>query len=402
MSEGAANHDAQSPAHDNGDITLIDLLIVLAKHKKLILLYPFLFAVAVALITLTFDNIYTGTAKILPPQQNQSSAAAMLSQLTGQIGGLGGLAGGALGIRNPNDLYLGMLKSRVVADSMIKRFDLQKLYEKKLLVDVRRALQSVSVFSSGKDGIITIEVDDKDPKRAAELANAYVDELHKLTQTLAVTEASQRRLFFEKQLDVARKNLAVAEDAARRGLDKSGIFTVDVQSRAMVETTGRLHAQISVKEIQISAMRAFASDRNPDLLQAQFELEALKKELSKIEGSTRSTDAKIAGAPGGMESFNLMRELKYRETIADMLTKQYEFAKLDEARDTSIVQLLDPAVEPERKSKPKRAIITIVFGFLAGIFCVLWAFFREARERAMADSAQAERWLALRKHLRWR
>jgi tyrosine-protein kinase Etk/Wzc len=401
MSEDSASR-ASPDARDEGEIGLLDLVIILAKHKKLVLGFPFGFAVAVALITLTFDNVYTGTAKILPPQQNQSSALAMLNQVTGHLGGLGGLAGTALGIRNPNDMYIGMLKSRVVADSMIKRFDLQKLYEKKYLVDTRRALQSASVFQSGKDGIISIEVDDRDPQRAAQLANAYVDELHKLTQTIAVTEASQRRLFFERQLEGARKSLAVAEDAARRGLDKGGIVIIDSQGRAMVETTARLRAQISVKEIQISAMRAFATERNPELQQAQYEMEAMKKELAKIEGTASGVAAKSADVPGGMESFNLLRELKYRETIADMLTKQYEIAKLDEARDTSIIQVLEPAVQPERKSKPKRAIITIVCGFLAGIFAILWAFAREAKERAMMDPVQAERWLTLRRHLRWR
>ena len=177
------------------EISLLDLLIVLAKHKKLILGLPLLAAILALGVSLTLPNIYTATTKILPPQQAQSSAAAML----GQLGGLAGAAGGALGIKNPNDLYIAMIKSRNVADRLIERFKLKSLYKQKTMTGTYKNLEGISTISSSKDGIINIEVVDKDPVLAANIANAYVEELYRLTQTMAVTEASQRRLFFEKQ-----------------------------------------------------------------------------------------------------------------------------------------------------------------------------------------------------------
>ncbi len=399
----AALSTQHSALDQEDEISLLDLAIVLAKHKKLILGLPLGAAIAAVIVTLLMPNIYTGTTKILPPQQSQSSAVAMLGQLSGQLGGLGGLAGGALGIKNPNDLYVGMLKSRTVADTLIDRFELKKVYDEETYHYARKELEKRTTVASGRDGIITVEVEDKDPKRAAAIANGYVEELYKLTQTLAVTEASQRRLFFERQLDQTRKNLASAEAAARQGLEKGGLVVIDAQGRGMVETTARLRGQIAVKEIQISAMRAFATGQNPDLKQAQHELDAMKQELAKMEGTSSGRDnAGSVGKADGMENLRLLRDVKYFETIFELLAKQYEIARIDEreARDASLIQVLDKAVEPERKSKPKRALIVILTALVAGFLALLWAFIRQAAERARRDPQQAERLGLLRRYLR--
>jgi len=410
MSEDATNHEALSTQHsapDDDEISLLDLAIVLAKHKKLVLGLPLGAAIAAAIVTLLMSNIYTSTTKILPPQQNQSAAVAMLGQLSGQLsgqlGGLGGLAGGALGIKNPNDLYVGMLKSRTVADSLIDRFELKKVYDEDSYYYARKELEKKTAITAGRDGIITVEVEDRDPKRASAIANGYVEELYKLTQTLAVTEASQRRLFFERQLDQTRKNLANAEAAARQGLEKGGLVVIDAQGRGMVETTARLRGQIAVKEIRISAMRAFATGQNPDLKQAQHELDAMKQELAKMEGTSSGRDnAGSVGKADGMENLRLLRDVKYFETIFELLAKQYEIARIDEARDASLIQVLDKAVEPERKSKPKRALIVILTTLVAGFLAVIWAFMREAGERARQDPDQVSRLTALQSYLRWK
>ena len=410
MSEDATNHEALSTQHsapDDDEISLLDLAIVLAKHKKLVLGLPLGAAIAAAIVTLLMSNIYTSTTKILLPQQNQSAAVAMLGQLSGQLsgqlGGLGGLAGGALGIKNPNDLYVGMLKSRTVADSLIDRFELKKVYDEDSYYYARKELEKKTAITAGRDGIITVEVEDRDPKRASAIANGYVEELYKLTQTLAVTEASQRRLFFERQLDQTRKNLANAEAAARQGLEKGGLVVIDAQGRGMVETTARLRGQIAVKEIRISAMRAFATGQNPDLKQAQHELDAMKQELAKMEGTSSGRDnAGSVGKADGMENLRLLRDVKYFETIFELLAKQYEIARIDEARDASLIQVLDKAVEPERKSKPKRALIVILTTLVAGFLAVIWAFMREAGERARQDPDQVSRLTALQSYLRWK
>jgi len=375
---------ADQPADD--EISLLDLLIVLAKHKHLVLGVPLAAGILAAIISLLMPNIYTGTTRILPPQQSVSAASALLNQLGGALGGFGGLAGGALGVRNPNDLYVGMLKSRTVADNLISRFDLSKVYNEDRLSDVRRRLENESKITSGRDGIITIEVDDKDPKRAAELANAYVEELMNLTKVLAVTEASQRRLFFEHQLVQAKDNLIAAEVAARQGLQKGGLAQVDAQGRSMIAVTARLRAEISAKEVQLGAMRTFAAEGNPELQRTQQELEALRRELGRIEGSSPSAGAGKVDASGssGLDNLGRLRDVKYYEFLYELLAKQYELAKIDEAKDATIVQVMDKAVEPDRKSKPKRALIVVLFTIVGLLAALLGVLVREAMIRIRA------------------
>lgn len=378
-------------------ISLLDLLIVLAKHKKLILGLPFLFAVVVAGLTLLATNIFTATTKILPPQQSQSATSALLAQFAG----LAGLAGGAAaGLKNPNDIYVAMLKSRTVADNLVQRFDLMKLYEAKYLSRARTALEGVTKITAGKDGIITIEVDDKDPQRAADMANAYVDELLKLTQVLAVSEASQRRLFFERQFLQARDNLAKAEVAARQGLQRGGLVKVDDQGRAMVEVTARLRGQITVKEVQIGAMRAFATAQNPSLNLAQQELESLKRELAKIEGTGGAKSATSTPSGQGMDNLRLLRDVKYYEVIFELLAKQYELAKLDEAKESSVIQVMDKAIVPDYKSKPTRWKIVVVSTLVALLAVILWVLVREIMTRADSNPQRVARLQALKRHLR--
>ena len=396
-----SNHEPRTTSDETDEISLLDLLIVLVKHKKLVLGMPFVVAVLAAGISFLLPFSYTGTTKIVPPLQNQSSGtAALLSQLGG---GLGGLAGSLAGIRNPNELYIGMLKSRTVADNLIQRFDLMRIYDAKYLSRARKTLAEHTDILSGKDAIITIEVEDKDPKRAAELANAYVDELFKLTKVLAVTEASQRRLFFERQFEQARDNLAKAEAAARQAMEKGGLVQVEGQGRGIVETTARLRGQITVKEVQIGAMRAFATDRNPELQLAQKELESMRRELARIEGPSGSKPGSAGEIDdSGIDSVNLLRNVKYRETVYELLAKQYELAKIDEAKDSAVVQVMDKAIEPDRRSKPFRSLIVALSAIAAFFIGILWAFFLESMASAKANPQKASRLLDLKRYLAWK
>ncbi|MSQ21117.1 MAG: lipopolysaccharide biosynthesis protein, partial [Betaproteobacteria bacterium] len=391
--------DSQS-SEANDEISILDLLIVLAKHKILILGLPFVVAVIAAGYSLTLPNIYTATAKILPPQQSQSAASAMLTQL----GGLAGLAGGAVGLKTPNDLYIAMLKSRTVADKMIQRFELMKIWEIDIKhpSDAYKELADVTKITAEKDGTITIAVDDKDNKTAADLANAYVDELVKFTNVLAVTEASQRRLFFERQFALAKDNLSKAEEAARRALQTGGLVKVDDQGRAMVEVTARLRGQITVKEVQIGVMQTFAADRNPQLELARQELASLKRELSKIEGGGDTKSETISPSGKGSDSLRLLRGVKYNEVLYELLARQYELAKIDEAKGSSVVQVMDRAIVPDRKSKPRRILIVLLSAFAALVFSILWVFVREGIARAKSDPQQASRLLDLKRFLAWK
>jgi tyrosine-protein kinase Etk/Wzc len=388
-----------STTQSEDEISLLDLLIVLAKYKKLILGLPFAAAVLTAGITLLMPNIYTATTRILPPQQQQSTAAAML----GQLGALAGAAGGSLGIKNPNDLYVGMLKSRTVADNLIGQFKLQALYKKKTMVETYRALDKVSSITAGKDGIISIEVDDENPKRAADMANAYVDELYKLTQNLAVTEASQRRLFFEKQLKKAKDELAGAEVAFKQTQEKTGVLQIDAQGKAMIEAVGAIRAQIAAKEVEMGALRTFATEQNPDYLRAQQELIGLRAQLGKYEKGGESDLLPTGKLPeAGLENIRKLRDVKYYETLYELLAKQYEMSRVDEARDASIIQVLDKAVSPDRKSKPKRAVTVILTAVVIGILAILIAFLRESLGKARQNPEQAMRLANLRDSLGWR
>ncbi|MEY3201117.1 MAG: hypothetical protein RIR70_667 [Pseudomonadota bacterium] len=378
-----------APEQTEDEVSLLDLALVMATYKKRIMVTTFSAALLSVAVSLVLPNVYTGTTKVLPPQQGQSGAAALLSNL----GGLAGAAGGLAGLKNPNDLYVGMLKSRTVADAMIARFDLQKHYETKALVDTRKKLESLTTIAAGKDGLISVEYEDEDPKFAADVANAYIEELYKLTQTLAVTEASQRRLFFEQQLNHAKEKLAAAEVSLKELQEKTGLLMLSEQSKASIESVARLRGQIAAKEVQIQAMRAFATSQNPDLKFAESELGSLRAQQVKLSqsepGDILVPPSKIPGE--GLEYVRRVREVKYSEVVFEVLAKQYELARIEEGKNASLIQVLDKAVTSDKKSKPKRGLI-VMLATVAGFFlAVLSAFVSEAVVRARRDADTAQR-----------
>ena len=391
MPEPTSQHlTREEPMED--EISLLDLAITLAKHKKLILGAPLLAAIVVAVFTLFMPNIYTADTQIMPPQQ-QSSASAMLSQL----GALSGMAG-ATGIKNPNDTYIAMLKSRTLQDSMIRRFKLQNVYTTKTPGDTRKTLVGVTKISSGKDGLITVQVDDKNPQRAAMLANGYVEALQQMTQVFAVTEASKRRLFFEKQLLQAKEGLSDAEIALKQLQEKTGIIQLDAQAQLIISTAAGLKGQIAMKEVELGAMRTFATGNNPDYIRTQQLLAGLRGQLAKVETGAVTT-SKVPET--GLAYIRKVRDLKYAETIYEMLAKQFELAKIDEAKESSVIQVLDKAVVPEQKSKPARSKTVLLAAVATGFLAILWAFITEALQNAKKESETAAQLNKLKQNLRW-
>jgi uncharacterized protein involved in exopolysaccharide biosynthesis len=381
------------------EVSVIDLMIALAKHKKLVIGLPMIVAVLSLAISFALPKTYKASTKLLPPQQAQSGAAALLSQL----GGVASMAAGAAGIKNPNDVYIGMLKSRTLADKLIAQYDLKKAYDTDSQETARTRLEANTVISSGKDGLITIEVEDHDQKLVAKLANSYVEQLLQLTRVLAVTEASQRRMFYERQLEGAKDNLTKAEMSLKGALDAHGVISVDSESRAMLETVGRLKAQVSAKEIQLGSMRAFLTTGNPEYKRVEEELGSLRSELSRLENGRAGSQAPADGAsdgvkPGGFANIKLLRDVKYYQMLYELLAKQYEVARLDEAKDPSVIQVLDPAIEPERKSKPHRALIIVLSTIAAFFVAVVVAFIREGRQKLSGSSAA--QWDELKAQLR--
>jgi len=382
-----------------------ELLIILAKRRSFI----FWFVASAALIaiggSLLLHNTFKAYTKIMPPQQNQSmSAAAMMSQM----GPLAALAGGQLGLRTPSDIYVAMLRSRTVSDGMVDRFSLMRFYklEKRPREDSRRRLAGATEIVAGKDGVISISVEDQDPQMAADLANGYIDELEKLTKTLALSEASKRRMFFERETKIASEDLASAELALKQTQEKTHLIMLDPQSKAMIDAVSQLRLRISAQEVVVQSMRSFATPENPDLILAQQELTALQGQLAHLEhghGKASIDDLPIESVPtAGLEYVRRFREVKYREALFELLAKQFEAAKIDEARDALIVQPLDKAVRPERKYGPPRAIIVISVTLLAALAAIIIAFLMETMERAKDDPQFVARWQLFRFYLRGR
>jgi len=392
-------HEEAPTAQDSAEVGRIrfpEQLIVLAKRKWFILTFVGCAGVLSAGISLVLPKTYTAGAKIMPPQQNQSMGA--MAALSSQLGPLAALAGGGLGLRAPSDLYIAMLRSRTVADGLIDRFSLMSVYNLKVRDYARKKLESATEIRAGtKDGVISISVDDRDPQRAADLANGYVEELEKLTKTLAVTEASKRRLFFEREVKMASDDLANAEVALKQTQEKTGLILLDSQSKAMIESLTSLRARVAGQEVQVQAMRTFATAENPDLVRAEQELMALREQLNRLEGGRGKrlfADVPIENVPtAGLEYVRKYRDVKYREALFEILAKQYEAAKLDEARDSLIVQQLDRAIKPEKRTWPPRTALVLASTLLALIVAIMAANFMEVVEQAKQDphfSAQVQ------------
>jgi tyrosine-protein kinase Etk/Wzc len=372
-------------AVEGEDISLLDLLLVIALRKRIVIWTTVVFALLAIVVSLLLPKSFTATVTLLPPQQNSSLGATLAAQLSNMGGssgssGIAALAGSTLGLKNPNDQFVGMFKSRTVEDAMVQRFSLMQEYHSQHLSYARKAFENhVDIITNSKDGLIHITVSDSDPNRAALLANGYIDEFRGLSQHLAITEASQRRLFFEQELEQAKNKLADAEEAMKQTELSTGMIQIDSQSRALIEAAASLRAQITAREIQIQGMQTYATGENSQLAQAQRELDGMREQLAKLGGSEDNGSGGFMVSKGrvpevGLEYVRKLRDVKYRETIFEILARQYEAAKLDEARQGALIQVVDAAVPPEVRSFPKRGFIVMgatAAGFVFGIFLTL-------------------------------
>jgi uncharacterized protein involved in exopolysaccharide biosynthesis len=385
------------------EISLLDILIVIVRNRRGILKIAAYTVVTAVIVSLLLPIRYTATTSILPPQQTSSAGSALMAQLGG-LSSVASLAGGSLGLKNPNDLQVAMLKSRTVEDAMLDRFHLVELYKVKQRSDARKKLENVvDVDNGAKSGLISISVTDRNPQRAAEMANGYVEEFKRLSASLAVTEASQRRLFFEQQLAQAKENLANAEEDLKRTGQKTGLIQLDSQTRATIELLANLRGQIAAKEVEISAMRSFATGENPELQMAEQQLAGLRSQEQKMgansEGATNALIPKGNAQEAGIEYIRKLRDVKYFETIFELLARQYEIAKVDEARQGAVVQIVDRAIVPDRRSSPQRTLIVLgaaAFGLFLG---VVWAFAREGLTRLSNSPEEHLRLELLKKSL---
>jgi tyrosine-protein kinase Etk/Wzc len=370
-----AERDPGSP------LPVIEALTQLALRKRLIAGITAAGLAAGLVLALALPVRYTATTKLLPPQQAQNSASMMMSQFAAAGGSpLAALAGGGLGIKNPNDLYVGMLTSRPVADAIIRQFELSVVYGSRDMTAARKRLAEFTSVVSEKNGFISISVTDRDRKRAAAMARAYIEQLRMLTKTLAVTEAAQRRVYYEEQLRQAKDALVAAELDFQGVQQSRGLVQLDAQAKAMIESLAALRAQVSAKQVQVEGLRSYSTERNPALAMAEKELASLQAEEARLEERNPTPGFAHLGlkdVPGaGLEYLRADHELRYRQALFDLLMKQYDAARLDESKDAAIIQVVEPAIEPDRRSSPKRAMLIALFAIGSFLLGVLFAMVR--------------------------
>lgn len=355
------NADKNNSNADVHEVHLLDILTILSTYRKFILIFTAGMTILACVVSLLLPKKYTATTLVMPPSQS-GSGSSLLSQLSGS--GLAAIAGADLGIKSTGETYISLLRSRTVEESMVQRFGLMPRYRCEFMSQALKSLEGTSKITYGtKDGLITISVTDRDAKMAADIANGWVEEYRKLSSHLAITEAARRRLFFQQQLLEAQNSLSVAEENLKKTQQKTGALQIDNQTRYLVQSAATLQADVVAKEVQIKGMTAFATEDNPQVVQARQELAALQAQLAKVGGSDLGSDLMLSKGKvpeAEMEYYRRVREVKYHETIFELLAKQYESAKLDEAREGGIIQVVDAASPPDRKSSPRRMLIVLV------------------------------------------
>lgn len=365
-----------------------DNLQLIVDNLRILIIAPLVFGLIVLGIAFIMKPKFVAEVTLLPPQK-QGMGAGLLANLGGSLGGLGGLAGAAAGIKNPADQYVAFLQSRSIQDALIDRFDLLDRYEQDYRNDLYELMEKkyITVTAGKKDGIIRVQVEDQDPEFAAKLANAHVDELSKLLDRLAITEAQERRQFFEKQLESTNKALIKAE----KELKKIGVSSDLLKTNPLsaVSNVATLDAQLTAQQVKISNMRGYLSENSAEFKQALKELTSIKsqmEQLGQIKGSNAKDDDYITR----------YRDFKYQETLFELYAKQLELARADELRDGSVIQVIDTAVAPDKKSKPRRGIMAIIATLLYGVCLLIFIFMRREYLKKMDDAKFFERMQSLK------
>ena len=369
--------NVSNPQDDDG-IDLLDLLTVLASRWRLLVIAPLVAGAAALGVTYLIAPTFTSKTTFLPPQQQQSAAASALASL----GALSSLAGGAAGIKSPGDQYVALMQSVNVEDRIIDKFKLMDVYEAKYRFLARKTLESnVRIALGKKDGLITVEVDAEDPQLAADMANQHVTELRRLSGELALTEAQQRRVFFETELKRTRLRLTEAQQVLQSSGFNAG--ALKVEPKAAAEGYARLKAEVTSAEVRLQAMRRGMADASPDVQQQLALLGALQSQLVKLESTV--------SAPNDADYISRYREFKYQETLFDLFSRQYELARMDESREGALIQVVDVATPAEYKSKPKRALPALMTTFAVMLLLLIGIPVRHYWREAIKDTVKAAR-----------
>ena len=386
-------------------VSLLELLAWIGEGKGLIAAVTAVIAVLSIVVALLLPKFYTARASLLPPgSQQQSGSTAALAAL-GSLGGLSGLAGA----KTPDELYVALLKSDSVQRQLDGRFDLKKRYDVSSYELLRKEIgKYIRVTSDKKSGLISVEVDDEDPKFAAELANAHAVEVTKVLGRLAVSEAQLRRVFFEKQLNDTKEHLIKAEQDLREVQEKSGVIVLDKQAEALITGAAQVRALIAEREVQLKVLRTGATEQNPAVIRLNSELSALRGELARMESTQggnagSAVDMPVGKLPeAGIAYVRARRELKLQETLLESMIRQFEVAKLDEAKEGPALQVVDSALPPDRKSKPSIALVVLGSTFAALLLSTGFVVVRRYNAWSRASDPQTdEARAAMRRAWRW-
>lgn len=398
MTENTPPLSTQNPySHENAThdrypdtINLLDYIEVLIKHRSKLLKFTTIVFILAIIIAFTLPPYYSSTARILPPQQDNGLMGMMMATMGT---GMSNIASDILGNGTSADLYVGILNSETIKDSVIDKFNLQNVYNEKYRVDAYNTLNKyVDITSGKKDGIISITVLDKNPRRAAEMANFYVDELSKLVAHLNITDATLNKGFLEKRLAEAKTDLANSEEKLRLFQSKNKMLDVSDQAKATIEGIAILRAQLSSLELQLATLSRQFTDSSQEVKTTKSSINNLKAQISKMEGTgAGGVIPNIGSVPSlGEQYLKIMREYKIQEAIVELLTKQYEMADLSESKDVVSIQVLQKARISDKKSKPKRILIIISSTMISLILTILFVFLLETLDRMSEENRQ--RW----------
>ena len=344
-----------------------------------------LLSVVMALLT---PNRYQSVARLMPPDNQSGSGLAMAAAaLSGQASGLAGIAGDLLGFKSTSDLFVGILTSRTVADKLIRKFNLQKVYSARRMEDARKALSAHTETSvDRKSQIITVTVTDENPQRAAAMAQTYIEELNRLVAEVSTSSARRERIFLEGRLQAVNQDLEAAEKEFSQFASKNTAIDIKEQGKAMVDAAATLQGQFIAARSELEGLRQLYTDQNVRVRAAQARMVELETQLEKLGGKDESTSLAEAEKNDplypsirrlpllGVTYADLYRRTKVQEAVFETLTQEYELAKVQEAKEIPTVKVLDPPNLPDKKSFPPRALLVLLGTVLAFSLGVTWVF----------------------------
>lgn len=363
------------------EIDILEYFRVIKKRWKAIAIIVSTAFVCSVVISLILPKTYRATASVLPPQGESSMSSMMMSKAQA---GVGGGLGNFLGLKSPADLWLGILRSNNVSDAIISRFKLKELFGMQAIEDVRQSLSYKVEIKKTKEEIIVIAVVDSDPKRAADMANAFVEELDRVNKGLGTTGGQRTRVFLEERLVLAKGELERLEGELRKFQEGSNAVRIDEQSKAVMEAIGQVKGNIIAKEVELETFLTYTTDENPQVKTVRTQLSEFRKKQRELESGKGDYGVflPINRVPGlSVRYAEFVRDLKVQETLFELLTQQYEMAKIQEAKDSPTIQVLDEATPPDKKYKPKRSLIVMSATLLSFCAGVIYAFVADFRDR---------------------